>query len=461
MRAMIFERKKQKEADLLQGNALKQILCFSVPLMGGNLLTQLYNLADAAIVGHFVGVDAFAAVSCTGWVVWLLSAVCRDSSNAISIMGAYQIGAKCPETFKRVMATAFYVGTVLTLLTCIPLLVAMDGVLRLNQVPGEIYGEAKTYLAIYALGIPFCMICSMASAILRAAGNSRIPFLAMAVSAVINIGLDLLFVAVLQTGVAGAAWATFLAQGISAVIAFCGLLGQGTYHMQSPHWKPDPDLCREAVSLWLPMFWNSVVITAGGIYVQAFINGAGAAFSAGYMAAVKVFNVIEGLLIAVQTALSVFIGQNLGAAQVQRIRKGFRDTLLAALFFMTLTAVGIWFAGGPLIGVFLSSKDPTAYQIALETGQRQIRCMMIGTPVMIPMYFCRSGMQALGYSGSTLAAGFVQMAARVLVVAVLTPCLGTVSCHLTDPAAWIVSLPVVAIPFLRQMKKLEESRTTD
>lgn len=450
-------RVKNKEVDMLQGNILKQILLFAIPLMGGNLFAQLYSLIDAAIVGHFVGVNAFAAIGCTGWITWLLLALCRDISNAICIMGSYQIGAKCSDAFKRVIVTALYLGVALTVLACVPMIFAIDRILALNQVPSEIYSDAKIYLLIYILAIPFSMIYSMASAILRAAGNSIVPFISMVVSALVNIGLDLYFVVWLGMGVEGAAWATFIAQSVSAGMVFWGLISDKRYRVQKYHWKLDKALCKEAVSLWIPMFWNSIIITVGGIYVQAGVNGVGAAFSAGYSAAVKVFNVIEAIVISIQTALSVYIGQNLGAQQVRRIRKGFEKTLLLTIFLMALCTVFIWIFSTQAVSLFLTDNDATVYQVALKCGRRQIRYMMVGTLAMVPMYFLRTGMQSIGYPRITLIAGIVQMIARYLTITVLEPYIGNFCYHWTDPIAWLLSLPVVAIPFLYYLRRLEKN----
>lgn len=443
-----------RDTDMLQGNPLRLILRFSVPLMIGNLFTQLYSLIDAAIVGRYVGVDAFAAVGCTGWIAWLLVALCRDGSSAICVMASFQIGAKKPDEFKKVIATSFYLGAALALIVCTTMLAAMDPVLRLNQVPSEIYDDAKTYLWIYTLAIPFCMVCYMASALLRAMGNNRAPLCAMVASALINIVLDFYFVAMLHMGVEGAAWATFIAQGVSALIALGGLAASESCRLRRRHWKPDGTLVKRAILLWLPMFWNSLIIMAGGVYVQSCVNGVGAEFSAGFSAAIKIFSVVEMLVIAVQTALSVFIGQNFGAGQIRRIRTGFFKTLFASELIMAGLIACAWLFGDSIIAMLLSSKDANAYQIAFATAHRQLRFIMLGAIVMVPMFYFRAASQALGHPNSTLIAGIAQMLARILTITILFPCLGTLSYHLTDQVAWLVSLPVVAVPFLYHLKAL-------
>ena len=453
----VRSRAAAKNTDMLRGSALSRVLLFSAPLMAGNLFTQLYSLIDAAVVGRFVGVNAFAAIGCTGWVAWLLIALCRDSSNAICIMGSVRVGANRPDEFKRVQATAAYIGFVLAAVACTLLLSCMDTVLRINRVPAEIYQDAKTYLTIYTLAVPLNMLCGMASALLRASGNSRVPFLAMTVSAAVNVVLDLYFVLSLHAGVAGVAWATLIAQGVAAIIALLGLSGRELFSMRRRDWRPDGALLREAFSLWSPMFLNSVVITVGGVYVQSCVNAVGAAFSAGYTAAVKIFNLFEAVVISVQTALSVFIGQNLGARQLARVRKGFFQTLAVSMLLMALLAVGSFAFGDPVIGAFLSHDDPAAYRQAFETARRQLRFMMTGTVLMVPMYFFRMGAQTIGRPNSTFVAGVVQMIARILTIVLLSDRFGAVAYHLTDPAAWAASLPVVAVPFLRDLRVLEQS----
>lgn len=446
---------RAKDIDMLQGKPTGQILRFSLPLIAGNLFAQFYAATDAAIVGNFAGVNAFAAINCTNWILWVLIALCRDASNAVCIMAAYQIGAQKREQFKRVIAIAAYMGALLSVLVCVALLISIDGVLGFMQVPESIYAQARQYLFIYTLSLPLMMIYNMACAILRATGNSRAPLFAMLVSTVVNIALDLLFVVGLGAGVAGAAWATLIAQGVAMVMVIFSLMGGEQYHIQKEHWRFEPALLKRFFSLFLPMFWNSAIITAGGAYVQSCINALGAVFTAGIAAGLRVFNIIEAIIMGIQSGVSVYIGQNLGGSRISRIRSGFRQITIVAALLTAVLVVFVWLFGDLVMALFLS-KDDAAYQTALDIAGEYLRLLSLGMLIMTPMYFFRAAIQTLGHANYAMLAGVFQLAVRLLTVTVLPQYWGHIAYYLTDVFAWTVSLPIVAIPYFYYLRRLEE-----
>lgn len=446
------------DIDMTKGEPVRLVLAFSVPLVVGNLLQQVYSLVDAAIVGNFVGVNALAAVGCTSWAVWLLLAVCRDCATAFCIAASQRIGAKNHTMFKVIVANAMMVSVIFTILVTVILMLSIDSILLLMNVPENIRSDAKTYLFIYVCSTPFIVLYNTAGAMLRAAGNSRISLYAMISSAVINIGLDLLFVAGLNLGVRGAAVATLIAQTVAAGIVLAGIWGQEPYHTQAKHRRFDRSIFSEVLTLCLPMFWSSLVIAAGGIYVQKSINGLGSGFTAGVAAGGKIFSLLEAIIMAVQAGTCIFVGQNLGARQIGRVRSGLRRVVLASELLTCILIVAVWFFCDPFVAAFLSKGEQMIYEAALVAGCRYTKVITAGMLVMTPMYLYRATIQTMGHANYPMVAGIFQLIARIFTVVVLAPCWGEYAYYAADILAWIVTLPFVVIPYAYYIKKLRSEK---
>jgi len=443
-----------KNIDMTKGEPVRLVLTFSAPLVVGNLLQQVYSMVDAAIVGNFVGVNALAAVGCTSWVVWLLLAVCRDCATAFCIVASQRIGAKNYHVFKIVVANAMMISVIFTVLVTGILVLSIDSILLLMNVPENIMVDAKTYLFIYICATPFIVLYNTAGAMLRAAGNSRVSLYAMVSSTVINIGLDLLFVVVMNLGVWGAATATLIAQVIAAGIVLVGIWGHEPYHTLAEHRRFDSSTLREVFALCLPMFWSSMVIAAGGLYVQKSINSLGSGFTAGVAAGNKLFSLLEAIIMAIQAGTCIFVGQNLGAGMISRIRSGLRRVVLATVLLTCFLTAAVWLFCNPLVAAFLSKGEQVIYEIALITGCRYTKIITAGMLFMTPMYLYRATIQTLGHANYPMVAGVFQLIARIFTVVVLARYWGEYAYYVADILAWIVTLPIVVIPYVYYIKRL-------
>ncbi|WP_367925717.1 MATE family efflux transporter [uncultured Ruthenibacterium sp.] len=440
--------------DMTSGGICGRILRFSAPLAAGNLFQQVYSLTDAAIVGRCVGVDALAAIGCTSWLQWLVFAVCRDGANALCIAASQRVGARDADGLRRITAHGTVLGGVLALCILAPILLFLNPILQFFNVPDNIYADAKIYLTVLAVSVPLIVIYDAAAALLQAAGDSRCTFYAMLCSTVTNISLDLLFVAVFRWGVLGAALATALAQLVSALIALVTLLRRDAFTMERRFWRPDREILRELVRLWLPMFWNSVIIAAGGMVVQKQINTRGAAFSGGISAGVKLFNLIEAVIMGIQSGTCIFIGQNLGARQIRRARTGLVRITGVAEILSAVMILCVWLWGDRLLSVLMWSQDPATAQQALKTAWDSIRVLSLGVLIMTPMYLHRGAVQTLGYTIYSMIAGCLQMVVRILTIRFAPPVLGDLGYYLPDVAAWAVSLVVVFAAYQYHIRKL-------
>lgn len=448
--------------NMTEGNPVRLILKFALPLVVGNLFQQLYSLVDAAVIGNFIGVAGFAAVSCTGWIIWTINATSRDLSNAFCIAGSIRIGRKDTDGFRRIVTQGYLFCGVVVAVFLAFVFFGMDIILHFLNVPAEIYEQAKTYLSLIVLAMPLGVSFHLTAGLLRAAGNSDVTFYAMVASTVVNIALDLLFVVVLHWSVAGAAIATIIAQGCSLTIALLTSRNSELFRFQRTDWGIDIKIVKEIVKLWIPMAMNSVVLAVGGIYVSRRINAIGTYFTAGTEASGTIFTVLEAIIMAVQTGANVFVGQNFGAKKAKRIYQGMHRIILAAEG-LTLLLIGVvWLSADGLVSFFMSSADPLLYQAAHEVGVQSTKVFISCMVIMTPMYFYRSALQTLGHPEFAVYGAFLQVGARIGTVTLLPAVLGVYAYYIPTAVAWLFTLPVVVIPYYHFLKRLlaEEQSVT-
>lgn len=442
-------------ADLLTGNPVKKVTFFSIPLVLGNLFAQFYSITDAAIVGSFVGINAFAAIGSTSWVIWFLIAFCRDASNTVCALASFRVGNKNISDLRKITIYSNVICVSMCVVMCILLNIFVDPVLRLLQVDPVIYEQARTYLMIYVFSTPFLMINNVACAILRAKGYSIYPFVTMAVAAFTNIVLDLVFVCVLHTGVKGAVWATFIAQVLSAVTAVAWLWSTREQNISaSGHSLSVRTFLHEFNGLFFSMVANSIMITVGGLFVQSKINSLGAAFTAGTTAGVKVFDLLEAIIMAIMSGLSVFVGQNLGAKQISYMKKGVRNMVFFGLILTAVMILLVWIFETPIVSFFLKADFTSTSKEAFAVAYRYIRLITLGMLIMTPLYFIRVTVQTMGYPVYAFIAGCLQLGARIICVTFFPDFLGTDAYYLADVFAWMVSLPLLATAYIVLSRRL-------
>ncbi len=445
---------KRENMDLTRGMPLWQILTFAIPLILGNVFQQLYHFVDASVIGVGCGVEALAAVSCTSWMCWLINALCRDSGNAFSIQASICVGKGDMKTFHTIVVNALWYYFIVSCGSVLLLLSLMRFLLSALSVPESILQDAGIYLTVYVLCIFPMMIFQLTTALLRALGNSQVTMTAMIVSTLVNIFLDLLFVLVFRWAVFGAALATFLSILVSAVIGLLACRREGL--LRGIRQRMDKDVMMETLRLMFPLFFNSVIISLGGLIVQSRSNLLGAAFAAGYSAQGKLFSLLEAIIMAIQSGLSVFVGQNLGARKIARIRRGIHQTIIFT-FGLTVVMITLVILNRPfLLGLFLSKEDAALYQNAFEVAMESTRVIMLGMLIMTPMYMYRASIQSLRKAQYGAYAGVGQLIIRILTITLGPSLIGIYAYYITDCMAWLVSLPIVSIPVYRTLKEEEK-----
>lgn len=427
---------KKNSVDMTQGSIWKHLIAFAVPMLIGQIFQQLYNTVDSVVVGQFVGKEALAAVGATGNIINALIGFFSGLSMGASVIISQHFGAKN----KQGVHDAVHTSILLTLLSAVfcTLLgtVATTPLLRMMDTPADVFDQAAAYLRIYFAGVTGLMIYNVGSGILRAMGDSRRPLYFLIFSAVTNILLDLLFVIVFDLGVAGVAYATIISQGISAVLVL--VLLSRTQEDHRLIWRDlriHGYVLRGILKIGLPAAIQTSVISFSNVFVQAYIN----AFQSSCMAGWTSYNKLDAFawlpMMCIGMANTTFVGQNLGAGNYARLKKGVRISLIMSMAGTTVIVAGLMlFARGALS---LFNSDPEV----LEYGRMFVLYM---SPFYIP--YCATQI----YSGALRGAGesispMVVTISSFVVFRQLYLLIGTrfitspLFVGLSYPAGWLVS----------------------
>lgn len=428
----------------------ESVLCkFCLPLFGSIIFQQLYNIADSFVAGKFISNNALAAVGNSYEITLIFIAFAFGCNIGCSVLAAQLFGAKKFKDLKTAIYTALISSSVICLLLMAVGIIFCNGLLNLINTPKEVFADSKLYLDIYVFGLPFVFLYNVATGIFSALGDSKTPFIFLACSSIANIGADILFVTVFDMGVDGVAWATFICQGISCVLALLVIFiklkkikTEGKIKIFSKQY-----LGRFAV-IAVPSILQQSFISVGNIVIQSVINTFGESVMAGYSAAVKLNNMIITSLTTLGNGISNFTAQNLGAAEYDRIKAGFRAGLKLVWALCLPLFILYEFAGKWLVYVFLES--PTG--AATDTGVMFLR-------IVSPFYFVVAAklvadgvLRGAGMMKKFMIATFTDLFLRVALAEILArTSLGTTGIWLSWPIGWVVAA-VISIVFYATTK---------
>ncbi len=422
--------------NMTEGKPLRHILLFAWPVMLSILFQQLYQIADAAVVGHFIGVGAFAAVGMAGYLYWVVFSVTLGFAQGFGTVFAQRFGAQDEIGLRRAVAQSILLtgvlGAGLTGL-CLPLIRPL---LLLLNTPAEIVPDVHVYLNWMLWGLPIAFFYNTASAVLRALGNSRTPLAAIIFSSILNILLDLLFVGPLRMGVVGAACATVLATLFSFLYCFNKLRQIPLVRVQKADFTAEDGTARELMRLSVPLAFRNAVIGAGGLTMQYVMNGYGKLFVAGMSAANKYFGVMNLIGSAVDAGFAVFVGQNYGAGRLLRIKEGMHAVWRIAIVSAVCIAAITILLGQSMVGLLITGD---AYETArvTEFGYHNLIGISICLPALYLLYTTRSALQGMGNSVIPMLSGFVELILRVLSVLILPMQFGVWGVYFAEGIGWI------------------------
>lgn len=439
--------------DLTKGPVMRTMLRFAVPMILGNLLQQCYNVADTLIVGRFLGADALAAVGSSFTLMTFLTSIllglCMGSGAFFSIC----FGKKDEDRLKEGMCASFALIAVLTVFLTIVVFAFLDEILIFLHVPTEVLPLMREYLCVIFCGIAATFFYNYFASLLRAVGNSVIPLVFLAISALLNIALDLWFVLGLGSGVAGAAWATVIAQYISGIgIALCTFFKFPALRIRRKHLKIQGSCIREICSFSLLTCVQQSVMNLGILLVQGLVNSFGAAVMAAFAAAVKIDAFAYMPVQDFGNAFSTFIAQNYGARKKERIQATLKGAIFAAISFCLVISAAVWIFARPLMLLFTPA-DQTAI---LSEGVRYLRiegAFYCGIGCLFLLYGLY---RALGKPGMSVVLTVISLGTRVALAYALSmvPAIGVAGIWWSVPIGWILADTVGLLYYVLQKRKL-------
>lgn len=420
--------------DLTVGNPGAVLRRFCLPLFGSVIFQQLYNIADSLVAGKFIGESALAAVGNSYEITMLFIAFAFGCNIGCSVVVSQLFGGRAYGEMKTAVTTTLIAAGALCLALMAGGLLGSRALLELIRTPEEVMEASRLYLDIYLWGLPFLFFYNIATGIFSALGDSRTPFLFLALSSTANIGVDILFVTAFDMGVAGVAWATFLCQGVSCLLALA-VVFRRLARIPAEGRRPlfSASALGRVAAIAVPSILQQSFISVGNIVIQGAINGFGTGVMAGYSAAVKLNNLVVTSFTTLGNGVSNFTAQNLGAGKTERIDQGFRAGLGLVWAVCLPVAAAYLLAGRQLLCLFIDA--PT--QTALDTGVTFLR-------LLSPFYFVVSAkltadgvLRGTGCMGRFMAATFTDLILRVTLALVLSRTgLGATGIWLAWPIGW-------------------------
>lgn len=419
--------------DMTGGSPAKNILYFALPLALGYVLQHLYQVADAAIVGKWVGVEGLAAVGASSSIMFLFLGFCNGSCAGFSVPVAQAFGAKDYSLMRRYVANAVRLAVWISVFLTVPVCLFCNPILHMVNVPDDIFLQARVYLMLQFLGIPLAIAYNLLASFIRSLGNSKEPFYFLLVSSASNIILDLLFVVVFKWGVFGAGFATIISQVISVNLCFSFIIRQMRILIPSgAERRRDGALARLLLANGIPMGLQFSITGIGIIMLQRANNALGTIYVAAFTASMRVKYVFTTVFENIGVAMATYCGQNIGAGRLDRVKSGLKAASGLMMLYFVITFALIFPFSDEMMGLFV---DPSQTQI-VDLASRYMRISNLFYPVLGMLTILRYSIQGLGYSSLSLMSGVMEMIARCAVSIWMVPALGFLGVCFGDPTAW-------------------------
>lgn len=418
--------------NMTSGNSAKLIFFFAVPLLFANIFQQLYNMVDTIIVGRYISVQALAAVGATGSINFLVIGFVTGLTQGVSILTAQYYGAQCYERLRKSVTISaclyFIIGAIITVIS----VAGSEALLDLLQTPDTIKPEALLYIRIIFIGMFSIIAFNFFSSILRSLGDSKTPLLALCVACGINIGLDILFIVVLHMGVEGAAYATVAAQLISAVICYIRMKAISELKLSKNDWSYDAILFQRSFRLGMPVAVMNSITAIGVMILQFAVNGYGDIYIAAYSVAAKVQIMLEQLSNTFGFAIAAYVGQNLGANKIERIRTGVRKAVEMLTVANILLGVVVLMFGKSIMAFMVSGEEAEV----IAVGYQFLVVFALFLWMLGLLFVYRSSLQAMGDTLFPMVSGFVEFFTRIAFVLILPMFFGFLAVPYAEGGAW-------------------------
>ena len=438
-----------KDDYLVSEKPLKAIICFSLPMMIGNLFQQFYTMADSIIVGRFIGEKALAAVGASYALTAVFISIAIGGGAGASVITSKAFGAKDWEKMLESISTSLIACFILSFLLSVFGIFFSEKILSSLNTPSDVLSDASVYLKIYFLGLPFLFLYNILSSVFNSLGKSKIPLFLLIFSSLLNIVLDILAVAYFDMGVAGAAWATLIAQALSAVLSFMILLKVLSVYRRGHYSFFTFSIFSAMARIALPSIVQQMTINLGMMLVQSVVNLFGSEILAGYSAAIRVDNIVTVPLSAVGNAMSPYTAQNIGAKKPERIEKGYKVSFFIILFFGLITCMILQLFSHEIIGLFLGSAGTEG---AYSTGEHYLSFLGWFYSILGFAFITGGILRGEGKMGMFLLASILNLSFRVIGSAVFAPLYGVDVVWYVVPVGWLFYFSVCLFSYLRIRK---------
>ncbi len=439
--------------DMTKGEPFKLILWFSIPLLLGNIFQQLYSMVDTIIVGKVIGTQALAAVGTTGPLNFLVLGFASGITSGFAVLVAQKFGAGNERDMRKAVASAITLTALFTLALTLMSVLGTKALLKMINTPDDIFEDAYKYIVVIFGGIFTMMLYNLTACILRAIGDSKTPLYFLIVSSLLNIILDLVFIINFDMGVAGAAWATVISQGVSAVLCLIYMLKKypvlrltkKDFHAEDTAWMYGRHL-----GIGLPMAFQFSITAIGTVILQGALNLFGSTTIAAYTAACKVEQLVSQPAGTFGVTMANYSGQNLGADRIDRIKEGVTKCTILTLIFAVAAAMILIFFGEPLTRLFIDGNQPEV----VDTAMIYLKICAVFFPFLNLIFVYRNMLQGVGKSLMPLMAGVFELIARSIVAFTLPETLGFAGICLAGPIAWMAAAIPLCITYIIVIRKM-------
>ena len=439
--------------EMTSGAALPLIFNFAMPVLLANLLQQTYSLIDAAIVGKFLGIDAFSAVGASTSVIFLIIGFCNGCCAGFGIPVAQKFGARDYSTMRRYVSISLQLAAVMSVIIAVVTSLYCRDILRIMQTPENIFRDAYFYLLVTFIGVPCTFFYNLLSSVIRALGDSKTPFWFLLFSTILNVILDLVCILAFKWGVAGAAIATLLSQGISAVLCYIYMYRRfEILRSTREERKFRSNLAGNLMWIGVPMGLQFSITAIGSIMLQSANNALGSACIAAFASAVRIKSFFICPFESLGIAMATYTGQNYGAGKPERIWLGIKASGLMMIVYAAFSFLILMLASRELTLIFV---DPSETEIINDAVQfLHISCSFF--PILGILCILRYTIQGAGFTNLAMLSGVSEMIARTLVSIYAVPAFGFMAVCFGDATAWMAADLFLIPAFIYVYKKIKK-----
>lgn len=431
---------KKSSMNMTEGSIIKKLIGFAVPVLIGNIFQQMYNIADTAIIGNVLGDNALASIGAAAPVYALMINLTEGMTNGFAVIIARFFGAGDQQTMRRSVSLTYILSAIIAVVLTLISVITLNPLLHLLKTPENIIGDTRRYMTIILMFLAVTIAYNMLAGMMRAIGNSRVPLYFLIVSTFVNIGLDILLVKRFSLGVAGAAYATVISQGISVVLCFiyC-MIKCPELIFSSKELAFDRPLLFDLINTGFALGLMEAIVYAGSIIMQGAVNSFGTATIAAHTSARKIDDVFTLPIGTIAMATSTFASQNYGAGKIDRVKKGIRYGILISFAWSALALIVVLLFRRLMIQGLTGTVDPAV----IDTASKYMCWNVPFFFVLGILLVLRNGLQGVGRKIVPICGSVVELVLKIAAAAVLAPILGYLGICICEPIIWILSTVLV------------------